>query len=1462
MADFPAHLFRMEGDPSTIRSSAKAWSTFGDAATSAAGQITGLNTNEFIGPEGDQFREGLNDEMPPHLRTTGEAYRKVGAALNTFAGTLSTLQEEMRPVAQRAPALWEAVRNAQSRLSDAKEADRAHDREAADRPPDQPDTYHSDSGGATTALSEAKRAWQECIDKANGLRSQMTTAVQTCERVINSAAGMRFKENPKGLAKIGAAIKDFVKDNVEGLKSLSGALKIVSLVAGILAFVPVLTPVMLPLALATGAAALAIDASIYAATGEGDLTTLLVDGALLALPGVGRLARPLVSRLAGAARTPGLTASALHLGPRAPIRPNVTTPRQSAVPAAQRRTSGDPIDIATGEMVLAQTDVELAGALPLVLGRIHVSSYRVGRWFGPSWASTLDQRLEVDDEGVSYATDDGMLLLYPTPMLDSPVLPAEGPRRPLAVGEDGRYTITDPERGHELQFESHLNKRVLPLAAITDRNGHRIDLDYDHLGVLTGITHSGGYRIAVDTEHDLIVALRLITHGDDAGTVLMRYHYDRNERLTEVVNSSGEPLHFTYDDDGRMTSWRDRNGTEYRYTYDDEGRCVRTTGSDGFLDYTYDYDTESMVTVATDSLGHTTTFQLNEALQVVKEIDPLGHTTVSEWDRYDRLLARVDATGHTTRYAYDRSGNLLEVTRPDGSQTSAEYNDLRLPVQVTDYDGATWRREYDERGNLTSVTDPTGATTAYSWDDHGHLVAITDALGETQRIETNAAGLPTAVTDRMGATTHYTYDQAGRVTTITDPLGGITRLTWTVEGRLTSRTLPEGATDHWSYDGEGNLVEHRDAMGQVTRTEFTHFDLPAARTAPDGSRLEFRYDTELRLTEVVNAQGLTWRYDHDAAGNLERETDFNGRVLTYAHDAAGRLSARTNGLGQTIRFVRDPLGNVVARHSDDDITTFEHDAAGRLVRAVNADAEIVLERDALGRVIAETCNGRTVRSEFDPQGRRIRRRTPAGIDSSWEYNANDQPTTLRTAGQTIRFDYDIADREIERHLGDNAVLAQEWDGNHRLLTQTLKAETAQQNRLVQRRAYQYRADGYLTGMMDHLSGAKAFELDPVGRITAVQGQSWTERYAYDSAGNITDARWPSESSDALGEREYSGTLIQRAGNIRYRHDAQGRVVTRQRKTLSAKPRTWHYTWNTDDRLVEATTPDGARWRYRYDPLGRRIAKERLNSDHSVAERIDFTWDGAVLAEQTDPTGRTTTWDWEPRTFRPISQTERQSLRDASQEWVDEQFHSIITDLVGTPTELVDVGGRIVCSQRASLWGAERDATRAPADGRTIPFSFPGQYHDDETDLHYNFQRHYDPIVGRYASHDPLRLAAGPNPQSYVHNPTTWFDPLGLMSCVTSRAARREAMREYGVPTSRPFDAQMRTEAGYQYEYRIPDAEAGSRRVAVTDQTTDRVPGHGPHWEVGQVKPPEQYGNDPLGRLRIRNEGKTKVEYGE
>ncbi|NDY43612.1 RHS repeat-associated core domain-containing protein, partial [Dissulfurirhabdus thermomarina] len=82
------------------------------------------------------------------------------------------------------------------------------------------------------------------------------------------------------------------------------------------------------------------------------------------------------------------------------------------------------------------------------------------------------------------------------------------------------------------------------------------------------------------------------------------------------------------------------------------------------------------------------------------------------------------------------------------------------------------------------------------------------------------------------------------------------------------------------------------------------------------------------------------------------------------------------------------------------------------------------------------------------------------------------------------------------------------------------------------------------------------------------------------------------------------------------------------------------------------------------------------------------------------------------------------------------------------------------------WRAEYEAFGrahvAPAARATCNLRFPGQYFDQETGLHYNWRRYYDPSTGRYITPDPIGLSGGVNLFSYVqNNPINYIDPYGL-----------------------------------------------------------------------------------------------------
>ncbi|RKG81648.1 RHS repeat-associated core domain-containing protein [Corallococcus terminator] len=75
----------------------------------------------------------------------------------------------------------------------------------------------------------------------------------------------------------------------------------------------------------------------------------------------------------------------------------------------------------------------------------------------------------------------------------------------------------------------------------------------------------------------------------------------------------------------------------------------------------------------------------------------------------------------------------------------------------------------------------------------------------------------------------------------------------------------------------------------------------------------------------------------------------------------------------------------------------------------------------------------------------------------------------------------------------------------------------------------------------------------------------------------------------------------------------------------------------------------------------------------------------------------------------------------------------------------------------------------------LPLRLPGQYHDPETDLFENWNRFYDPSIGRYLGPDPILLdpetvlsevAAGRSMAAYAYannNPVSFADPTGLVA---------------------------------------------------------------------------------------------------
>jgi len=120
-----------------------------------------------------------------------------------------------------------------------------------------------------------------------------------------------------------------------------------------------------------------------------------------------------------------------------------------------------------------------------------------------------------------------------------------------------------------------------------------------------------------------------------------------------------------------------------------------------------------------------------------------------------------------------------------------------------------------------------------------------------------------------------------------------------------------------------------------------------------------------------------------------------------------------------------------------------------------------------------------------------------------------------------------------------------------------------------------------------------------------------------------------------------------------------------------------------------------------------------------------------------------------------------------------------TDQIGMPKELTNEDGRLCWLGSYTGWGKLKSEQKL-VEGIHQPFRLQNQYADEETGLHYNFFRYYDPNVGRFTQLDPIGLAGGENLYRFEASMQNAVDPLGEDCQEYSSRILSECREECGV----------------------------------------------------------------------------------
>ncbi|MEU7827460.1 LamG-like jellyroll fold domain-containing protein [Nonomuraea sp. NPDC049129] len=311
--------------------------------------------------------------------------------------------------------------------------------------------------------------------------------------------------------------------------------------------------------------------------------------------------------------------------------------------------------------------------------------------------------------------------------------------------------------------------------------------------------------------------------------------------------------------------------------------------------------------------------------------DPRGKAMVYSYDPQHggRPTSLYDASGGTTRYGYDLNGNLATVSDPDGHTTQLYNDDRGNPVMKVTCRGprscqTSYFTYYLDAGDpLNPRNDKlTGAydARATAGNDAAHRTSYTyDISGDLLSVTT-----PPVAGAANGGTTKYAYTDGDE--TATD--GGTVP-----DGLLASTTTPGGRTTRYSYRQNGDLAQVVDAAGLTTKYDYDSAGRPISETKisdtfPNGVSTSMGYDALNHLTatvgpattDVINGvKHLPWvLYTYDVDGNVTKaeRTDPTGKDVTrttdYTYDAAARVSSVKDPEGKTTTYGYDVYGNLTS----------------------------------------------------------------------------------------------------------------------------------------------------------------------------------------------------------------------------------------------------------------------------------------------------------------------------------------------------------------------------------------------------------------------------------------------------------------------------------------------------------------------------------------------------------------------
>lgn len=548
---------------------------------------------------------------------------------------------------------------------------------------------------------------------------------------------------------------------------------------------------------------------------------------------------------------------------------------------------------------------------------------------------------------------------------------------------------------------------------------------------------------------------KIVENSRKSGHLLLKYGYDRANRLTSMKMDNGNYLSIERNNAGNVTKI---------FRQSDAGAPHQPVLR---MEYDKQHQPVSCTRLAADGSSYgVTSFIYDKDGQIISVRSP-GGTTVLTYEANGYIKGIVRTPGMMTAMKYNEWNQL--IVRSNGMRhLNISYNDAGLIHTMREYLGKDMLHDY-----------------ACTYDANGRLAELYDRKNNVKQNWTyDAQGNCLTSTDGNGNRTEYAYGYDRQLKSVTDPLGHCLNFKW----------------------GEYGPAERRTAIGQMLRYTYNSLGLLETETAildgnekPDRA-IRIQYDDICRPIRWSTDDGFEIKTAYDEWGNRASQENVNPetyeiRRTLYEHDEFGREVVRTD-----IALRNGKEIECTVLHTEYDIADRRTKIVlqqGETQTSLGKAEELTWDYDMLGRIVCmKSSGGHVISYEYGKDGK-LAKRTVDGLDTRFRFNGHGQLESVMTGTDcAVLYDYD---GDI---LAGMTVNGMQKSYRYDKVGQLLSVNEGVGGKLLEE--YNYDKAGNIVSQKVGLQRL-SMEYDAANQLIKVDGGENTEaskRFEYDAAGRM------------------------------------------------------------------------------------------------------------------------------------------------------------------------------------------------------------------------------------------------------------------------------------------------------------------------------------------------------------------------